>query len=123
MAKLAAQWKVDDPADLPYRTAELINISAFIVGGAQRTNKVIKIDFIFPAAREVQALQVQQFTWILDFTEGGKYPGVVMSQSRMREIEFVINPFNDMGGMDNVPMMSSFGAGSWVDLLVRIHAL
>lgn len=56
--------------------------------------------------------------WVLDFTENGKYRGVVMSQSRMREIEFIVNPFSGMGHMDNTPMMS-FGTGSWLDLLVR----
>lgn len=41
-----------------------------------------------------------------------------MSQSRMREIELVLNPFGGEN-MPQVPMMS-FGAGSWVDLLVRV---
>lgn len=59
-----------------------------------------------------------QHTWILDFTEAGKYSGVVMSQSRMRDIELVINPFSVMNQMNEVGMMS-FGTGSWVDLLVR----
>jgi len=59
-----------------------------------------------------------QHKWILDFTENGKYPGVVMSQSRMREIELVVNPFSSMNHMNTVGMMS-FGAGSWVGLLVR----
>ena len=78
-----------------------------------------RIDFILPGAREVQALQGQQYSWILDFTEGGKYPGVVMSQARMREIEFVLNPFGGEN-MGEVPMMS-FGGGSWLDLLVSVH--
>lgn len=56
-------------------------------------------------------------TWILDFTSGGKYPGIVMSQSRMRDIELVVNP---LGGMDNLNSvgMITFGPGSWVDHLV-----
>ena len=107
------------PTPPPAHHADSTLISAIDTRSSSTLITDIKIDFIFPAAREVQALQGQQFTWILDFTEGGKYPGLVMSQSRMREIEFVINPFNEMGGMDNVPMMPSFGAGSWVDLLVR----
>ena len=80
-----------------------------------------KLEFVFPAAREVQVLQGQNFKWILDFTEGGKYPGVVVSQARVREIELVLNPF----GMENMPdaSMMSFGGGaaSWVDLLVRLR--
>lgn len=36
----------------------------------------------------------------------------------MREIELVLNPFGGEN-MPQVPMMS-FGAGSWVDLLVRV---
>ena len=47
MAKLASQWKVDSPDELPYRTVELINVNAFIAGAAQRPDKVVKIDFIF----------------------------------------------------------------------------
>ncbi|RDX52741.1 hypothetical protein OH76DRAFT_1400002 [Lentinus brumalis] len=106
------------PTPPPAHHADSTLISAIDTKSSSTLVTDIKIDFIFPAAREVQALQGQQFTWILDFTEGGKYPGIVMSQSRMREIEFVINPFNEMGGMDNVPMMPSFGAGSWVDILL-----
>lgn len=45
-----------------------------------------------------------------------------MSQSRMREIECVLDP-SSVGGMDSVEMMG-FGGGqglrSWVDLLVKI---
>ncbi|KAI0350193.1 hypothetical protein OH77DRAFT_1507079 [Trametes cingulata] len=77
-----------------------------------------EIEHIFPAAREVQGLQGQQFTWLLDFTAGGKYPGVVMSQSRMREIELIVNPFSGIDHVENVQMMS-FGTGSWVDLLLN----
>lgn len=76
------------------------------------------MEHVFPAAREAQGPQGQQFTWLLDFTESGKYPGVVMSQSRMHEIELAVNPF---GAMDHLPsvQMLPFGSGSWVDLLVR----
>ncbi|KAI0747606.1 hypothetical protein C8Q80DRAFT_1103705 [Daedaleopsis nitida] len=78
-----------------------------------------RVDFIFPGAREVQALQGQQYSWILDFTEGGKYPGVVMSQSRIRAIEFVLNPFG-AENMPEMPMMS-FGTGSWLDMLFNVQ--
>ncbi|KAI0648314.1 hypothetical protein C8Q79DRAFT_905736 [Trametes meyenii] len=76
------------------------------------------MEHVFPAARETQGPQGQQYTWILDFTDGGKYPGVVMSQSRMHEVELVVNPFSGMDHMENVQMMS-FGTGSWVDLLLN----
>ena len=86
--------------------------SAALLGGAARG-----VEYVFPAAREVAALQGQPHTWILDFTERGRRPGVVVSQARMREIELVVNPFS---GMDHVGgAMGSFGVGSWVDLLVR----
>ena len=62
------------------------------------------------------------FTWVLDFTSSGQCSGIVMSQSRMREIECVLDP-SSVGGMDSVEMMG-FGGGqglrSWVDLLVKI---
>ncbi|KAI1784243.1 hypothetical protein LXA43DRAFT_1101647 [Ganoderma leucocontextum] len=73
-----------------------------------------RLEFVFPAAREVAGQQ--QFSWVLDFTEGGKYPGVVVSQLRMRKIELLVNPYSGMVPMSDVPMMA-FGAGSWVDLL------
>ena len=59
----------------------------------------------------------QQYNWVLDFTLGGRLPGIVLSQSRMRDIEMILNP---LGGMDNLPPvgMLSFQLGSWVSLLV-----
>lgn len=80
------------------------------------------MEHVFPAAREAQGPQGQQFTWLLDFTEGGKYPGVVMSQSRMHEIELAVNPFGAMDHLQSVQMLP-FGSGSWVDLLVCVSAL
>ncbi|KAF9059782.1 hypothetical protein BDP27DRAFT_1340716 [Rhodocollybia butyracea] len=56
--------------------------------------------------------------WVIDFTQGGKTLGVVMSQSRMREIELVINPLSSMETINTVGMMS-YGSGSWVDLLIN----
>ncbi|KAI0930632.1 hypothetical protein AcV5_007296 [Taiwanofungus camphoratus] len=58
------------------------------------------------------------YGWQLDFTDGGTYPGVVMSQSRMREIELVVNPLSAMDHIGNGQMLT-FGAGSWVDLLLN----
>ncbi|KAF7375971.1 hypothetical protein MSAN_00011700 [Mycena sanguinolenta] len=58
-----------------------------------------------------------QHVWILDFTHGGKFPGVVVSQSRMREMELVVHP---LSGMDAMGLgMMSFGTGSWVALLLN----
>ncbi|KAF9264189.1 hypothetical protein L218DRAFT_863517 [Marasmius fiardii PR-910] len=56
--------------------------------------------------------------WMLDFTADGKSPGVVMSQSRMRDIELIINPLSSMETLSSVGMLS-FGSGSWVDLLLN----
>ena len=56
-------------------------------------------------------------TWVLDFTEGGRYPGVVMSQTRMREIELLLNPLSGMDQLHGVHPMA-FGMGNWLDLLV-----
>lgn len=58
-----------------------------------------------------------QYTWNLDFTDEGKTQGIVMSQSRMRDIELVVNPLGSIDTLNSVGMMS-FGTGSWVDLLV-----
>ncbi|EDR09142.1 uncharacterized protein LACBIDRAFT_296470 [Laccaria bicolor S238N-H82] len=63
-------------------------------------------------ADEVSQLHV----WMLDFTQGGKYPGIVMSQSRMGEIELIVNP---LSGMEGNSHMLSFRTGSWVDLLLN----
>lgn len=59
------------------------------------------------------------YAWVLDFTESGKRPGVVTSQSRMKEIELVVNPLGGIDSLNGVSDMLSFGAVSWIDLLVR----
>lgn len=56
------------------------------------------------------------YAWILDFTEDGKRKGVVMSQSRLKEIELVINPLGVGNTLHGVADMLSLG--SWIDLLV-----
>lgn len=53
--------------------------------------------------------------YVLDFTDGGTYPGVVMSQTRMEEIQMVLNP---LGSLAEVTNMSMTPFGSWVDMLV-----
>ena len=58
------------------------------------------------------------YRWFLDFTDGGSHRGVVMSQSRMREVETIVNPLSEIDASGNEPLIG-FGMGSWVDLLVR----
>ena len=70
-----------------------------------------------PAFGTLEAATSQQI-WMLDFTDSGKYPGVVMSQSRMRDIEIIVNPLGGIVGLNSVGILS-FGTRSWVDLLVR----
>jgi hypothetical protein len=82
-----------------------------------------EVDHIFPQIVDLGLSSIngvnagEKHTWMLDFTQGGKCPGVVMSQSRMRDIELLINPFSAMDQMDTAGIMS-FRNGSWVDLLV-----
>ena len=63
----------------------------------------------------------EEVTWILDFTNNGRTPGLVMSQSRMREVQLVINPSSAVEDMMYSPPATGFG--SWVDLLVRHNIL
>ena len=57
------------------------------------------------------------YMWCIDFTSSGLNPGVIMTQSRMREIESITNP---LGGLAHAGAGSavSFGNNSWLDLLV-----
>ncbi|KAF8813664.1 hypothetical protein BYT27DRAFT_6350544 [Phlegmacium glaucopus] len=60
------------------------------------------------------------YTWVLDFTESGKRPGVVTSQSRMKEIELVVNPLGGIDSLNGVSDMLSFSpTTSWIDLLLN----
>ena len=61
------------------------------------------------------------YTWVLDFTHGGKRSGVVTSQSRMKEIELVVNPLGGTDSLNDVSEMLSFGTVGWIDLLVRSY--
>ncbi len=82
-----------------------------------------ELDHTFPYLEHTDgATQSAPFSWVLDFTGGGRRTGVVMSQSRMKAIELVVNP---LGGSDitDVPDILAFGSGSWVDLLVCSGAL
>ena len=78
-----------------------------------------------PQAQSQAGVSSSSYKWMLDFTSGGSYPGVIMSQTRMRAIEVVVdqssmNRLDPMAGMH----LMSYGTGSWVDLLVSfLHPL
>ncbi|KAI0315693.1 hypothetical protein OF83DRAFT_1084792 [Amylostereum chailletii] len=74
-------------------------------------------DHTFPITPSVVGVASahQPHTWYLDFTSGGRTRGVVVSQSRMREIESV---FGGFGRMENTTSIS-FGTVGWVDMLLN----
>ncbi|KAJ7039222.1 hypothetical protein C8F04DRAFT_1087546 [Mycena alexandri] len=74
-----------------------------------------ELEHVFPQTAELTS--GPQHVWVLDFTHGGKIPGVVISQSRLREMELVVNPLSGMDSMSSG--MMSFGTGSWVALLLN----
>lgn len=60
-----------------------------------------------------------QDVWMLDFTEGGHSPGIVMTHTRMREIQQVIDPLNAGSSMSfAIQMQMPPLPGNWVGLLV-----
>jgi hypothetical protein len=79
------------------------------------------IRHVFPgsgAAAEV-GIGGTHHLWTLDFTDGGKCAGIVMSQSQMRDIELLITPLGELhADLDDVGIFS-FNGNSWVDLLVK----
>ncbi|KAK7472915.1 hypothetical protein VKT23_001020 [Stygiomarasmius scandens] len=82
-----------------------------------------ELEHVFPRLADVAPVTLDASSenpghhfWMLDFTHGSRSSGVVMSQSKMREIELVINPLGSMETLNPVGMLS-YGAGSWVDLL------
>ncbi|KAI0071781.1 hypothetical protein K474DRAFT_1668625 [Panus rudis PR-1116 ss-1] len=62
------------------------------------------------------------YRWYLDFTDGGKTRGIIMSQSKMREIENVINPFSSVDDTISTVPVIPLGIGSWVDLLLNVDS-
>lgn len=76
-------------------------------------------NMVFPSAPELKGKDAKRARFVLDFTDGGKYPGVVMSQSRMREVETIVNPLASLEQINNLPL-TTFGSTSWVDLLVSV---
>lgn len=64
--------------------------------------------------------QDAQYEWVLDFTNNKKTKGVVMTQSRMREIELVINPFSGVeNGAAGMGRLGVPPGQTWVDLLLN----
>lgn len=57
--------------------------------------------------------------YILDFTDGGRHPGVIMSQMRMHEIQLVLDPIEELETTVQVdtPVVQVV-AHTWVDMLV-----
>ncbi|KAJ6603126.1 hypothetical protein B0H10DRAFT_648335 [Mycena sp. CBHHK59/15] len=82
-----------------------------VPGGAE-------LEHVFPQTAELAPDAGAAHVWLLDFTHGDTVPGVVVSQSRLREIELVVNPLSGMNPVETVHMMS-FGTGSWVALLLN----
>ncbi|KAJ7287378.1 hypothetical protein C8J57DRAFT_1430963 [Mycena rebaudengoi] len=72
-----------------------------VPGGAE-------IEHVFAQTAEVA--NEPQHVWMLDFTHNG-------DQSRMREIELVLNPISAME--PPTASLGSFGTGSWVELLLN----
>ncbi|KAI0697255.1 hypothetical protein BC835DRAFT_1270685 [Cytidiella melzeri] len=75
--------------------------------------------FGFPIAHSPNGGYEAEERYFLDFTDSGKYPGAVMSQTRMHEIEMILHPLAGIDQINNVQPLMSFGSGSWVDLLLN----
>ncbi|KAL5528641.1 hypothetical protein ACEPAF_7777 [Sanghuangporus sanghuang] len=61
-----------------------------------------------------------QDVWMLDFTEGGHSSGIVMTHTRMREVQQIIDPLNAGSGMGfAIQMQMPPLPGSWVGLLIN----
>lgn len=138
------------PKGATIATLSLVSISGTNVNVNANTDSAqrIQADSTIPSASRPQFLLAQpeiehtfpqlpatpskttpsSYGWILDFTSSGKYPGVLMSQSKMQEVESVLDSSSSsssssgMGGLGGVGMMG-FGGGlhrrNWVDMLVR----
>ena len=74
----------------------------------------------FPNFKAVDGQSSHDERYFLDFTDDGRYPGIVMSQTRMRDIEMVIHPLAGMDPMNNADPVITFGSKSWLDMLVSI---
>lgn len=81
------------------------------------TSMLAALDHTFP---EIIPLSAERFKesdiWLLDFTDGGQSNGIVMTRSRMQEIQLVIDP---VGAMGNIGLDMNPFPGTWLNLLVR----
>ncbi|KAF8629178.1 hypothetical protein AX17_005763 [Amanita inopinata Kibby_2008] len=86
--------------------------------GAELEHVFLEAPPIFTDTTIGSSSSIQNHSWLLDFTHGGRTEGIVLSQSRMRDIEMVVNP---LSGMDHLPPVSilSFQSTSWVSLLLN----
>ncbi|KZV62816.1 hypothetical protein PENSPDRAFT_590823 [Peniophora sp. CONT] len=76
------------------------------------------MDHVLPLPATADSLNPGH-VWVLDFTSRGLTPGVVLSQTRMREIEGVINPLGDLGSISAPGATMSFGTTrTWLDMLL-----
>lgn len=75
------------------------------------------LTFVFPQVEESSTTHDSPM-WTLDFTDGGRRRGVVMTQSGMHEVEHALNP---MSGFD--PGRYRIGMNSWLDLLVGLPSV
>ncbi|KAL4267004.1 Mediator complex subunit 1 [Pleurotus pulmonarius] len=71
-----------------------------------------------PDANSMNAADVpkEHYAWILDFTGDGQSPGVVMSQTRMREIESLVKQDT---GSDVSDSMMTLNTQSWINILLN----
>lgn len=102
--------------------ADSVNIAEFITRPTFPLAPTgVQADRALPQATQLPGtpLHAPSPAWVLDLTEGGKYPGVVLSQTRMREIELLLNPLSGMDQLHGVHPIA-FGMGSWLDLLVSV---
>lgn len=60
--------------------------------------------------------------WVLDFTDGGRLPGILMTSSRMCEIRQVLEPISAIGGNIGLSMHMAPLSGSWLNSLVNFYA-
>jgi hypothetical protein len=72
------------------------------------------LDHNFPTPQEHDQIK---YCWCLDFTLSGQFPGIVMTQSRMQEIEGIVNSMEHFGAIGPGPT-TGLGNRSWLDMLV-----
>ena len=85
----------------------------------------VEFDCKYPKVPPTTALSAPtKPVWVLDFTNNESSNGVVMSQSRMREIETIIHPFGHGGGGSHMGIIgpTAFTSSSWVDLAVSVFS-